>query len=96
MRSVSISDLKAHLSKYLGQVRRGADVQIMDRGVPVARLTRISGAPADDRSRIQRLVRAGVLRAGTAKFDWVLEEPPLSIPDANVSGAVEEEREDRA
>lgn len=96
MRSVSVSDLKAHLSQYLAQVRRGAEVQILDRGVPVARLTRMSGARADDRARVQRLARAGILRAGTGKLDWVLDEPPLVIPGARVSGAVDEDREDRA
>ncbi|HEY7514112.1 MAG TPA: type II toxin-antitoxin system prevent-host-death family antitoxin, partial [Vicinamibacteria bacterium] len=45
MTRVSVTDLKAHLSRYLREVRRGGEVQILERGVPVARLTALPAAP---------------------------------------------------
>lgn len=36
MTTVSISELKANLSRYVREVRRGGEVQVLDRGKPVA------------------------------------------------------------
>ncbi|MDD9980998.1 MAG: type II toxin-antitoxin system prevent-host-death family antitoxin [Gammaproteobacteria bacterium] len=36
MTTASVSDLKANLSRYLREVRRGGEVQILDRGAPVS------------------------------------------------------------
>jgi prevent-host-death family protein len=44
MTTVSVSELKAHLSRYLREVRRGGEVQVLDRGRPVAGLTGVSDA----------------------------------------------------
>jgi prevent-host-death family protein len=38
MKQAKISDLKAHLSAYLAEVRRGKTVVICDRNTPIARL----------------------------------------------------------
>jgi prevent-host-death family protein len=38
MKQAQIADLKAHLSKYLAQVRRGETVVVCDRHTPIARL----------------------------------------------------------
>ena len=38
MTTASISELKANLSRYLRVVRRGGEVQVLDRGTPVAKL----------------------------------------------------------
>lgn len=43
MKSAKISDLKAHLSAYLADVRRGETIIVCDRAVPIARL-----APLDE------------------------------------------------
>ncbi len=37
---VGVSDLKARLSEYLRLVKKGEEVVVLDRGEPVARLTR--------------------------------------------------------
>lgn len=95
MQTVSVSELKAHLSRYLRDVRRGGEVQVLDRGRPVARLVGLASEPAtpDDEER-ERLVRAGVLRAGTGGSAFLLETPPLEL-DTALSGALQEDREDR-
>jgi prevent-host-death family protein len=95
MQTVSVSELKAHLSRYLRDVRRGGEVQVLDRGRPVARLVGIaseSAAPDDDDR--QRLVRAGILRAGTGDSAFLLDTPPLEL-GTNLSGALLEDRDDR-
>lgn len=38
MKRAQIADLKAHLSQYLAQVRRGDTVVVCDRHTPIARL----------------------------------------------------------
>ena len=93
MTIVSISDLKARLSQYLRIVRNGGEVQILDRGVPVARLVGIQGIESEGRWR--RLVGAGVLRPGTGDTTRLLAESPLALPGAGLSEALEEERGDR-
>jgi prevent-host-death family protein len=46
MKQVQIADLKAHLSQYLAQVRRGDTVVVCDRNTPIARL--VPYTEADD------------------------------------------------
>lgn len=36
--SVKVSDFKAHLAAYLRQVKAGQEIEILDRGSPVARV----------------------------------------------------------
>jgi prevent-host-death family protein len=94
MRAVSISELKAHLSRYLRDVRRGTEVQILDRGVPVARLVGLQSVAGRDPDRWKRLVKAGVLRAGSGDASAVLRRPALRL-DADLTKAMIEDRRDR-
>ena len=91
MTAVSISDLKANLSRYLREVRRGGEVQVLDRGAPVARLV---PPVADDDEVRERLIGTGVLRPGTGGAAAVLDEPPLEVP-VSLSEALAEGRADR-
>lgn len=95
MPNVSVSELKARLSQYLNEVRRGGEVQILDRGVPVARLTGLSPShDGPDEQHRQRLIRSGLLRASTSDMAAVIDAPPLQL-QADVRGALDDEREDR-
>ena len=38
MKNAKVSELKAHLSRYLSEVRRGETVIVFDRNTPIARL----------------------------------------------------------
>src|SRR6266540_3226617 len=96
MRTVSVTDLKAHLSRYLRMVRRGSEVQILERGVPIARLVGLQGdARTDEKERLDRLTRAGILRRGTGDLSWLLTEPPVGKHSAELLQALEEDRKDR-
>jgi len=94
MKTASISELKAHLSRYLRDVRRGNEVEVLDRGVPVARLVPLKGGSATGRAERERLVREGIITPGAGGIRTLLEQPPLAI-DARLSEAVEEDRDDR-
>lgn len=95
MRTVSVSELKSHLSQYLHEVRRGGEIQVLDRGVPVARLAGLApSANGPDGEHRQRLVRSGLVRPGTADMSVVLDSPPLEL-SADIQGALAEERADR-
>ena len=95
MRTVSVSQLKAHLSKFLREVRRGGEIQVLDRGVPVARLTNVGGAtPGRDDQRRQRLIKAGILRTGSGRVAAALKARPLKLP-VSLSAALDEDRADR-
>ena len=93
MTRVSISELKAHLSRYLREVRRGGEVQVLDRGVPIARLTKIATAPLES-DRRERLVRSGVVRPGTGDASEVLSEELIEVR-ASILDALVEARADR-
>ncbi len=96
MKSVPVSELKAELSRYLREVKRGGEVQILERGVPVARLVGLPSTSPKDSALRQRLMRAGVVRPGAGGAARLLKHPPLSLPDANLSGAIDDDRADRA
>ena len=92
MSTASVSELKANLSRYLREVRRGGEVEVLDRGAPVARL--VPPETGDDRGIRERLIGAGVLRPGAGSAAAILESPPLALP-VSLSEALEEDRTDR-
>ena len=92
MTTVSISELKANLSRYVREVRRGGEIQVLDRGTPVARLVPL--ATEDNRGVRKRLISQGILRPGKAGASAILDEPLLTLP-VSISEALAEDRNDR-
>ena len=92
MTTVSVSELKANLSRYLREVRRGGEVQVLDRGSPVARLVPVTAS--DDSGIRERLIGTGLLRPGTGRAASVLDDPPLAL-GVSISQALSEDRKDR-
>ena len=45
MKSVGVAKLKARLSEYLRRVREGAEVTVLDRETPIARIVPVTGGP---------------------------------------------------
>ena len=65
MKVINVSELKAHLSKYLRMASRGSQIVVRDRDEPIAQL----GPPhAEARSWRDRLAREGRLRVGTQSW----------------------------
>ena len=95
MSQVSVSNLKSQLSRYLREVRRGGEVQILDRGLPIAMLTALpAGSAAYSTTHRERLVQEGIVRPGTGDASGILSKPPLELP-VSILEALEEERADR-
>ncbi|MXZ27293.1 MAG: type II toxin-antitoxin system Phd/YefM family antitoxin [Gammaproteobacteria bacterium] len=91
MKTASISDLKANLSRYIREVSRGGEVQVLYRGKPVARLM----PPAATADGLRRtLIRSGLLRPGKGKSAAILDEPPIQLP-TSLSDTLTEDRIER-
>lgn len=57
---VTVSNLRAHLSEWIGRANSGEEILVTDRGIPVARLLGVNAAPL-----LERLTAEGVIgRAG--------------------------------
>ena len=91
MKTAPVTDLKNRLSHYLRLVARGESVTILDRGRPVARLTRVE----TDDGEIQTLVAAGLARPPLAALPKDFLTRSLPRPRASLRQAVIEDREDR-
>jgi antitoxin (DNA-binding transcriptional repressor) of toxin-antitoxin stability system len=65
MKVINVTELKAHLSKYLRMAARGTRIVVKDREEPIAQLGPLE---AGVQSWRERLSQAGRLRPGTQ--DW--------------------------
>ncbi|HKV25491.1 MAG TPA: type II toxin-antitoxin system prevent-host-death family antitoxin [Candidatus Acidoferrum sp.] len=81
MRSVNVAELKNQLSKYLRFAKRGEEVVIRDRNLPIAKLVPFT---ADDATEEElELVAEGKMRLPKARID--LDEI-FKIPTGRVKG----------
>jgi prevent-host-death family protein len=96
MKRASISELKASLSEFLVGVKNGEEVLVTERGRPIARLVPAIGAESEG-DRKKRLIRAGILRAGSARLPPDLLKPsPVADPEGRtLRGLLEERRTGR-
>ncbi|HEX4337343.1 MAG TPA: type II toxin-antitoxin system prevent-host-death family antitoxin [Polyangiaceae bacterium] len=94
MASVPITELKAHLAKYLRMARRGVEVLVLERGVAVARIVAMPHNDESQDAGIDSLVRAGIVRRGPGRIRSLLRRR-LRV-STNLLGALDEDREDRA
>ena len=97
MRSVTIAELKNHLSRYLADVARGEEVVIRNRSRPVARLVPL-GLDDEFTAEERALAVAGVLRlpeqSGLPDWFWDEEPPePGSLTMADIQRVIREERD---
>ena len=94
MKTVSVTEAKNGLSSLLAEVRAGETVVILDRGIPVARIDAVRPRGGDDKGRLDRLYRAGVLKPPEKEFpsSILTEEPPSLGPGVSVVDALIEER----
>jgi len=93
MKSTAISELKAHLSDFLNQVKSGTEVLVTDRGKPVARIIPVSGKRRP-RSSLMKMEKQGLIKLGSGKLPrdfWAVERP--KDPHSLVLKALLEDRE---
>lgn len=96
MKRASVSQLKTSLSAYLLGVKNGEEVLVTERGRPIARLVpALDREPTTDRKN--RLIRAGILQAGSEKLSSDLCKPsPVRDAEGRVlQGLLEERRSGR-
>jgi prevent-host-death family protein len=55
MQRIGVRELRQHASRYLALVARGGQIEVTDRGRPVARLVPIQATPWDDLVISQRV-----------------------------------------
>ena len=94
MKTAAVSELKARLSEFLGQVKAGSEVLITDRGRPVARLVPIFGARTVKES-LSTLEKQGLIKIGSGKLPknfWKM--PRAEDRQGVVLKALLEEREE--
>jgi prevent-host-death family protein len=97
MKTATITEAKNGLSALIDQVRAGQSVLILDRGVPVARLEPIVRDP-DQTGRLERLERAGIVRAPMASppTDLIrMPGPPLAAGASLLDALLDERRSGR-
>jgi prevent-host-death family protein len=93
MKTAAVSEIKAHLSEYLNQVKAGMEILITDRGKPVARLVPLSRSKGLKESLV-RMEKQGLIRVGSGKLPknfWRIHRP--DDPNGMVLKALLEERE---
>lgn len=81
MRSVNVAELKNQLSKYLRFAKRGEEVVIRDRNLPVAKLVPFPADSTDDQELL--LVAAGKMRMPKSRLDV---KALSKIPTGRVTG----------
>ncbi|MCC7178979.1 MAG: type II toxin-antitoxin system prevent-host-death family antitoxin [Acidobacteria bacterium] len=100
MQSVNIADLKNNLSRYLARVREGAELTVLDRDTPVARIvpfaTRAAGRrgaagraaePSESKQRLAELQRLGIVGTGDPDglADLARTHAPVKLPKGTPS-----------
>src|SRR5215469_1071144 len=89
MKVINVTELKAHLSKYLRLASNGVRITVNDRDEPVAEL----GPPsAESSSWRDRLIQSGRLRPGTQQWTRVSISPISRQVD--IQGVLAAVRED--
>jgi prevent-host-death family protein len=93
---VGVARLKAQLSRYLEYAKRGHDVVVTERGRPIAKLVAL-GRLEDVDTRLQRLIRTGVVIPGTGRIRPSLRKPPRGprVGDGVLKALLEEREESR-
>ena len=91
MPTAPVTDLKNRLSHYLRLVARGVSVTILDRGRPVARLSRVD---ADD-AELDALVASGLAWPPVSALPKDFLDRRLPRSKVSVQRALVEDREDR-
>lgn len=85
MKTVNIGVLKNQLSAYLQIVRKGEEVVVRDRNVPVARILPFTlplPPEGDHEAEMAYLIATGQVKAPKQKMDW---EAFWALPAGNVS-----------
>jgi prevent-host-death family protein len=86
MKTTTVSEARNGLSALLKRVKGGETVLITHRGIPIARIEPVH-APDDPTGRLDRLVRAGIIRPGSGNVPASILAGP-TVRAASMGGSV--------
>jgi prevent-host-death family protein len=89
VKQIGIRELNQHTSQVLDRVRAGEEIEITDRGVPIAELRPVRGA----RAALARLAAEGRLAAATVDPAILTSLPMTLTDDINVADQLAADRE---
>jgi prevent-host-death family protein len=89
VRQIGIRELNQHTSQVLDRVRAGEEIEITDRGVPIAELRPARGAPA----ALARLAAEGRLTKATVDPVVLASLPTAPADDVSVADLLAADRE---
>ena len=96
MKKAGIVALKNNFSRYIGQVKRGETIVVMERKQPVALIVSVlsQGKKVDsDDDRLARLERKGLIRRGTpGSLKWLLKRRPVKLTGSVLQELLDERR----
>lgn len=84
---VAVTELRAHLGRWIDAARNGNDIVITDRGTPVARIVAL-----DSTSAIDRLTAEGVISRPTHPTRPIAGDRQRPTPKRPVADIVSEQR----
>jgi prevent-host-death family protein len=86
---IGVRELNQHTSQVLDRVRAGEELEIIDRGIPIAQLRPIGGP----RAALARLIAEGRLSPATIDPAVLSSLPLARRDDVNVADQLAAERE---
>ncbi len=94
MKSVNVATLKNRLSSYLRDVRRGEEILIRDRNVPIARIVPLSSTD-DSEAELLELAAAGVIKLAERPLpDSFFDLPGPRVPVEDLVAVIRAERDE--
>jgi prevent-host-death family protein len=88
---VGVRELRDQLSRYLERVRHGEEIEVTERGRPVAMLVPLP----DSRAKLAELVAAGVVTPAAREWTGAPRRLPVPAGEQNASELLDELRADR-
>ena len=96
MRTVNVATLKNNLSSYLRDVRRGEEILIRDRKVPIAKIVPLSATDDDTDAELMELAAVGLIKLGKGPLpESFFSLPGPSIPLETIVKIIRAERDER-
>lgn len=94
MKSVNVAELKNKLSAYLQLVRKGEEIIVRDRELPIARISPCRTESFSETDR--RLVASGLMKPPKRAIDWkkFWSMPGPNLSDEQARRAILDEREE--
>ncbi len=92
---MTVTDLENNLGRVLGRVRRGEEIVVSDRSVPIAKIVPIA-KPVDVDAEEARLIAAGLVRPprGPLPSSFFRSRGPR-VKDGDLVEALRAERDER-